>query len=247
MLLLAVASALAADEPAVGTVPAPIPLGVLDKAHIDGVIKSHKSEIQSCYQRVLIKEPDLAGQVVVKFVISKDGTVSSATTKYSSLGAPKVEDCIHGRFMRFKFDEPTGGGIVIVSYPFIFTPEDTGPGLYTAHATLDDPPEGTPAGTLEMSAIDGVVEGAATLEALLGCRAAGLRETPGLWGEIVVQLVITETGRVSSVATKSSTMRSPSFEACVNSVFEGLQFPPPTGNGVVVVSYPLVFAPPKPE
>jgi hypothetical protein len=35
---------------------------------------------------------------------------------------PAVESCINGRFMRFQFPEPKGGGIVIVSYPFIFSP-----------------------------------------------------------------------------------------------------------------------------
>lgn len=100
----------------------PIILGALDKSLIDAVIKRNMNQIRYCYQRELTKNPDLGGKIVVKFVIAKDGTVSSATTKSSTMGNKAVENCINGRFMRFKFPEPKGGGIVIVSYPFIFSP-----------------------------------------------------------------------------------------------------------------------------
>jgi hypothetical protein len=80
------------------------------------------NQIRYCYQRELTKDPNLGGKIVVKFVIAKDGTVSSAQTKATTMNNASVENCINGRFMRFKFPEPKGGGIVIVSYPFIFSP-----------------------------------------------------------------------------------------------------------------------------
>ncbi len=100
----------------------PIILGALDKSLIDAVIKRNMNQIRYCYQRELTKNPALGGKITVKFVIAKDGTVSSATTKATTMGSPAVESCINGRFMRFQFPEPKGGGIVIVSYPFIFSP-----------------------------------------------------------------------------------------------------------------------------
>ena len=80
------------------------------------------NQIRYCYQRELTKNPALGGKIVVKFVIAKDGSVSSASTKATTMNNKAVENCINGRFMRFKFPEPKGGGIVIVSYPFIFSP-----------------------------------------------------------------------------------------------------------------------------
>ncbi|MES2640446.1 MAG: AgmX/PglI C-terminal domain-containing protein [Myxococcota bacterium] len=107
----------------IGTVGGdPIILGALDKSLIDAVIKRNMSQIRYCYQRELTKNPSLGGKITVKFVIAKDGTVSSATTKTTTMNNPAVESCINGRFMRFQFPEPKGGGIVIVSYPFIFSP-----------------------------------------------------------------------------------------------------------------------------
>ncbi len=101
----------------------PIVLGALDKSLIDVVIKRHMNAIRYCYQRELTKDPTLAGKIVVKFVIHPGGTVSSATTRSSTMGSPAVEQCINGRFMRMQFPETKGGGIVIVSYPFLFSNE----------------------------------------------------------------------------------------------------------------------------
>ena len=41
-------------------------------------------------------------------------------TKSSTMGNPIVQKCINSRFMRMQFPAPKGGGIVQVSYPFIF-------------------------------------------------------------------------------------------------------------------------------
>ena len=100
----------------------PIILGALDKSLIDAVIRRNMSQIRYCYQRELTKNPELGGKIVVKFVIAKDGSVSSATTKQTTMNNGTVESCINSRFMRFQFPEPKGGGIVIVSYPFLFAP-----------------------------------------------------------------------------------------------------------------------------
>ena len=79
-----------------------------------------KGEMET--QRELAKKPSLGGKVVIKFTIAKDGSVSRASKKTSTMGSAAVEQCIVGRFKRMKFPTPKGGGIVIVSYPFIFSP-----------------------------------------------------------------------------------------------------------------------------
>lgn len=97
-------------------------MGGMDASLIDAVIKRNLNQIRYCYQRELTKNPDLGGKVTVKFVIAKDGSVSAASTKSSSIGNAAVESCVNGRIMRLQFPEPQGGGIVIVSYPFVFSP-----------------------------------------------------------------------------------------------------------------------------
>ncbi|MDP6934843.1 MAG: AgmX/PglI C-terminal domain-containing protein, partial [Myxococcota bacterium] len=100
----------------------PIILGALDKSLIDAVIKRHMNQIRYCYQRELTKNPSLGGKVKIRFVIAKDGTVSKASAVSSTVGSAAVDSCIATRFMRFQFPEPKGGGLVIVTYPFIFAP-----------------------------------------------------------------------------------------------------------------------------
>ncbi len=95
-------------------------LGGLRKDQIDRVVKKHLSQIRYCYQKELNRNPTMAGKVQVRFVIDKDGHVSNAKIQGTSLNSPVVENCICERFMHFKFPKPTGGGIVIVTYPFVF-------------------------------------------------------------------------------------------------------------------------------
>src|SRR6185503_9987841 len=79
-------------EGGIGTVGGdPIILGALDRSLIDEVIKRHMNQIRYCYQRELTKNNALAGKIVIKFVIAKDGTVSSATTKQTTMNNPAGE------------------------------------------------------------------------------------------------------------------------------------------------------------
>lgn len=102
--------------------PPPIILGGLDQSLIDAVIKRNMAQIRYCYQRELVKNPGLSGEIVVKFVIAKDGTVSSAVIESTTMHNEAVESAICGRFMGFQFPEPKGGGIVVTTYPFNFYP-----------------------------------------------------------------------------------------------------------------------------
>jgi len=95
--------------------------GKLDKAVIQRIIRRRLNQIRYCYERELTKEPNLAGRVVVKFVIGKEGEVSAANVKSTTMNHATAEKCFVGRFMRMQFPKPTGGGVVIVNYPLVFS------------------------------------------------------------------------------------------------------------------------------
>lgn len=95
-------------------------LGALDKSLIDKVIREHINVFQYCYALELNKNPRLQGKVVVKFTIDKDGHVSASNIKDSTMSNASVDACVNKRIQQLNFPEPKGGGIVIVSYPFIF-------------------------------------------------------------------------------------------------------------------------------
>ncbi|MBI2897969.1 MAG: TonB family protein [Deltaproteobacteria bacterium] len=110
--------------------------GSLSKEVIRRVIRSHLNEIRFCYEHGAIGRPDLAGRVSVQFVISPSGAVTSSTISSSTIGASAVEDCVSRAVRRWTFPAPAGGGVVVVSYPFMFQMANEG----VAQAAADPPP-----------------------------------------------------------------------------------------------------------
>jgi len=98
----------------------PVVQGSLDPALIRKVIQSNLAKIKFCYESQLTMNPNLAGQVKVRFVIAGTGRVADAKVDTSSIGNATVEQCVVGRVRTFVFPKPKGGGTVIVAYPFIF-------------------------------------------------------------------------------------------------------------------------------
>lgn len=104
-------------------------IGGLSKDVILKVIKRHQNEIKFCYEQELQKNAALAGKVAVMFTIDPAGAVAEANVSESSLGSSNTESCMLARIRRWKFPEPQGGGVVNVSFPWIFKPagsDDTG-------------------------------------------------------------------------------------------------------------------------
>lgn len=97
-------------------------LGSLDKATISQVIKRHQTEARYCYQQALLRKPTLAGKITVKFTIAANGSVMTAAVTESTMADAQVESCVVSRVKRWRFPAPKGGGIVVVNYPFLFTP-----------------------------------------------------------------------------------------------------------------------------
>jgi TonB family protein len=83
----------------------------------------------------------------------------------------------------------------------------------------------------------------AELPQIRGCYVDGLRTSPGLAGRMVVRFTVAADGTVSAASVTSSTLASPSVEACVLGRFRALRFPAYDHGETISVSYPLVFSP----
>jgi hypothetical protein len=97
-------------------------IGGLDKDVIAKIIRSHQNEIKYCYETELNKNPSLAGKVAVAFTIDPAGGVSEANVTETTLNNATAESCMLSRIRRWKFPEPKGGGVVAVTYPWLFSP-----------------------------------------------------------------------------------------------------------------------------
>lgn len=93
--------------------------GSLDKDIIRRVIRRNINQIKFCYDSELQKDPTLAGRVRIKFVIDQNGGVASSNPV--GIGVSSVVDvCVANKIKQLAFPAPEGGGIVEVTYPFIF-------------------------------------------------------------------------------------------------------------------------------
>ena len=79
--------------------------------------------------------------------------------------------------------------------------------------------------------------------AIEDCYTTERAKHPTLRGQTTVKFVIAQDGSVSTAATKTSTLESAAVNNCVARQFKGMKFPKPKGGGVVIVRYPMVFAP----
>jgi outer membrane biosynthesis protein TonB len=93
--------------------------GTIDREGVAKVINSHLQEVHACYERALLKDPGLAGKVVLEWTIGLSGGVTAAKTKSSTLRNSAVEACILSSLKKWTFPAPKGG-LVIITYPFIF-------------------------------------------------------------------------------------------------------------------------------
>jgi metallo-beta-lactamase class B len=101
--------------------------GNLDKEVIRSVIRRHLDEVKFCYEEELVRQPGLAGRIMVQFTIAASGQVVASVLQNSTMGNARVETCTVEAVRRWQFPKPLGGGIVIVSYPFVLTPQVEAP------------------------------------------------------------------------------------------------------------------------
>lgn len=94
-------------------------IGTLTQAQINDIIMKYWGQIQYCYEREIIRQPDLAGKVWVRFTIGLTGRVTQATIERTTLNSPPVETCVTSAFRRLPFPSP-GGTIVEAVYPINF-------------------------------------------------------------------------------------------------------------------------------
>jgi FHA domain len=96
-------------------------MGSIDKELIRKVIQEHAAQIRFCYEEQLAVNPKLAGKVVIKWVIDAEGNASNASVDASAttLASDKVHQCMMARIVSWQFPKPKGGGIAVITYPWI--------------------------------------------------------------------------------------------------------------------------------
>ncbi len=98
----------------------PMVQGSLDKELIRKVIRSHVDQVRFCYESQLQRFPKLSGKTAIKFVITANGTVASSSVAQSTTDNSALDNCVATKVRTWLFPKPKGGGVVVVTYPFLF-------------------------------------------------------------------------------------------------------------------------------
>jgi hypothetical protein len=96
-------------------------MGSIDKELIRRVIQEHAAQIRYCYEQQLVINPKLQGKVSIKWIINAEGQASSAQVEGSAttLDDAKVHACMMSKITSWQFPKPKGGGIAVITYPWI--------------------------------------------------------------------------------------------------------------------------------
>ncbi len=95
--------------------------GRLPPEVIQRIVRQNFGRFRLCYESGLKKNPKLAGKVTTRFVIGRDGGVTSVGDGGSTLSDVDVGRCVRGTFPGLSFPEPEGG-VVSVVFPIDFAP-----------------------------------------------------------------------------------------------------------------------------
>ena len=101
--------------------PKAIVLGAISTQEVVAGITPHQAAIDACYTTRAAANPELAGKVLVKFIIGRDGHVKQSSTASTSLRDEATETCVNERVREATFPALKDGDVAIVRYPFDFT------------------------------------------------------------------------------------------------------------------------------
>ncbi|NOU32027.1 MAG: AgmX/PglI C-terminal domain-containing protein [Polyangiaceae bacterium] len=88
---------------------------------IQRIVRANYGRFRACYESGLRTNPSLTGRVSVRFVIGREGAVSTSQDGGSDLPDQAVTSCVVRSFGNLSFPQPEGG-IVTVNYPIVFSP-----------------------------------------------------------------------------------------------------------------------------
>jgi hypothetical protein len=104
------------------TIPEPKVGEGLSARKVHCVAKRHRREIRECYEERLAQVPDVAGEIMIRFYVKKDGTVNMFLVWDRNLDDVELDECIANAVDKWTFPEPEGGR-VLVDLTVILAPE----------------------------------------------------------------------------------------------------------------------------
>lgn len=94
--------------------------GKISESQLKKVLEKHMQKFQFCYEKALLQNSSLAGNLVVQWTIQSGGKATAIKVVRSQLNNAGLHSCMSQELGRIKFPSPSGGA-VIVKFPFAFS------------------------------------------------------------------------------------------------------------------------------
>jgi hypothetical protein len=93
----------------------------LTRAQVMAVVQKHLAEIQHCYEKNLLLNPDLSGRMEFEWEISPTGKVVTSSVKRSTVnGGDGLGECVKRVFTAMRFPNASNGQSTVPSIGFPF-------------------------------------------------------------------------------------------------------------------------------
>lgn len=97
--------------------------GDMARSKLQAVIRNHRGQVRTCYERRLKRNNLLQGALSLRVRVGDDGRVV-ATKVSGSLKDKQVFDCVARIAKGWTFPVPNGGKCAVISIPFQFSPKN---------------------------------------------------------------------------------------------------------------------------
>jgi hypothetical protein len=98
-----------------------------NKERVRAALAARQDEVKACYQQMLGGAAQPSARVVVTLIFNRDGRVIQAQVDEATVRDERVEACITDRAYAWLLPRPTPPGVVTVSYPYSFAPDNAPP------------------------------------------------------------------------------------------------------------------------
>ena len=94
--------------------------GQIPESAIEKIMAKYVSKFQYCYEKALLADGSLAGNILMQWTIGPDGTSSDVKVVRSQLNNSGLHSCIIKELSKIRFPSPSGGAVTI-KYPLAFS------------------------------------------------------------------------------------------------------------------------------
>lgn len=107
--------------------PAQLKQDCLSTQTISRVVRAKQAQLRACYERALIYNKELKGQLSLELTIDPNGKITHAQANADTIKSERVTQCVLQTMRSLHFPAYTGCQRVVANYPLRFAPSTTTP------------------------------------------------------------------------------------------------------------------------